>query len=101
MVLQLNNGDKITQNRWVHPAESTGVFIEKADGACLDYPKSQSGRQSYTEQISIVSRLAKGEVKETPAGLSLDTQIWLLDVIETIKKRDADSKAQDERNNHF
>ena len=30
----LENGDKITQNQFVHQHDSNGVFIEKQDGSC-------------------------------------------------------------------
>ena len=47
VVITLKNGDRITQNWYVHPDSSTGVFIEKADGSVVEFPESVSNFSSY------------------------------------------------------
>lgn len=49
VIIELHNGDKITQNWYVHPDSSNGVFIEKADGSTEEFPESVSNVTSYEE----------------------------------------------------
>lgn len=64
VIVTLKNGDKITQNAYVHPHCSNGVFYESKHGLVTKDARSIDPKSSYAYQLELCEKYLEKIVKE-------------------------------------
>ena len=97
-IMTLKNGDRIVQNQWAHPFDSTGVHIQHTNGRQTRFPDvygEAQTRSSYTEQLLFVMEHHDKFLRDRSTPIetnSIRPQIDILQFLELLKSESPRSK---------